>query len=397
MPVIYVRDPESGQFTPIPTLKGDKGEKGDSGKAATVSLGSFSTGEAGSEVVITNTGTSESAVFNFTIPRGDQGLQGNEGKAATIEVGTVTTGEAGSNATVTNAGTTNAARFNFVIPRGDKGEAGLDGNDGKAATIKLGTVTTGKPGTSVQITNSGSENAATFNFTIPRGETGLKGDKGDSGEAATIQIGSVTTGNAGTQATITNSGTNNAAVLNFTIPKGADGINGTNGKDGVAASIQVGTVTTGAAGTNASVTNAGTPNAAKLNFTIPRGEVGAKGDDGYTPKKGTDYWTETDRQSIVSEVLNNTSHRYVTKTISLTSWQTVSENVFTSSFTDTKIPADCKLDIAFDTQDILQLISDGVSSIRADNDNGTVQIVCIGAKPTTNLNAQISFVKIVQA
>lgn len=27
MPVIYVRDPESGQFIPIPTLKGDKGEK----------------------------------------------------------------------------------------------------------------------------------------------------------------------------------------------------------------------------------------------------------------------------------------------------------------------------------------------------------------------------------
>lgn len=346
MPVIYVRDPESGQFTPIPTLKGDKGEKGDSGKAATVSLGSFSTGDAGSEVVITNTGTSESAVFNFTIPRGDQGLQGKEGKAATIEVGTVTTGEAGSNATVTNAGTTNAARFNFIIPRGDKGEAGLDGNDGKAATIKLGTVTTGNPGTSVQITNSGSENAA---------------------------------------------------VLNFTIPKGADGINGTNGKDGVAASIQVGTVTTGAAGTNASVTNAGTPNAAKLNFTIPRGEVGAKGDDGYTPKKGTDYWTETDRQSIVSEVLNNTSHRYVTKTISLTSWQTVSENVFTSSFTDAKIPADCKLDIALNTTDLLKLMDDGIGSIRADNDNGTVQIVCIGAKPTADITAQISFVKLQQA
>lgn len=244
MPVIYVRDSESGQFIPIPTLKGDKGEKGDSGKAATVSLGSFSTGDAGSDVIITNTGTSESAVFNFTIPRGDQGLQGKEGKAATIEVGTVTTGEAGSNATVTNAGT---------------------------------------------------------------------------------------------------------------------------------------------------------PNAAKLNFTIPRGEVGAKGDDGYTPKKGTDYWTETDRQSIVSEVLNNTSHRYVTKTISLTSWQTVSENVFTSSFTDTKIPPNCKLDISFDTQDLLQLMNDGVSNIRADNDNGTVNVICIGAKPTTNLNAQISFVKIVQS
>ena len=99
----------------------------------------------------------------------------------------------------------------------------------------------------------------------------------------------------------------------------------------------------------------------------------------------------------MSEVLNNTSHRYVTKTISLTSWQTVSENVFTSSFTDAKIPADCKLDIALNTTDLLKLMDDGIGSIRADNDNGTVQIVCIGAKPTADITAQISFVKLQQA
>lgn len=212
-----------------------------------------------------------------------------------------------------------------------------------------------------------------------------------------IKVVSTSTAESGTPASVEVVKSGSVANLSFIIPKGDDGINGTNGKDGVAASIQVGTVTTGAAGTNASVTNVGTPNAAKLNFTIPRGEVGAKGNDGYTPKKGTDYWTETDRQSIVSEVLNNTSHRYVTKTISLTSWQTVSENVFTSSFTDTKIPADCKLDIALNTADLLRLMDDGVGSIRADNDNGTVQIVCIGAKPTAELTAQISFVNLVQA
>lgn len=298
MPVIYVRDPESGQFIPIPTLKGDKGEKGDSGKAATVSLGSFSTGDAGSDVIITNTGTSESAVFNFTIPRGDQGLQGEEGKAATIEVGTVTTGEAGSNATVTNAGTTNAARFNFVIPRGDKGEAGLDGNDGKAATIKLGTVTTGNPGTSVQITNSGSENAAILNFTIPRGDTGSNGEKGDNG---------------------------------------------------------------------------------------------------YTPVKGVDYWNESDKQEIVNDVLSDTSHKYITQVIQSNSWQTSDDMVYTFNFSNPAIPPNCKLDISFDTQELLQLMNDGVSNIRADNDNGTVNVICIGAKPTAELTAQISFVKLVQA
>jgi hypothetical protein len=37
----------------------------------------------------------------------------------------------------------------------------------------------------------------------------------------------VTTGAAGTQATVTNTGTTSAAVLNFTIPQGASGANGT--------------------------------------------------------------------------------------------------------------------------------------------------------------------------
>ena len=44
---------------------------------------------------------------------------------------------------------------------------------------------------------------------------------------------------------------------------------------GPAGTIQVGTVTTGAAGSSVSVTNSGTPEAATLNFTIPRGDTGS--------------------------------------------------------------------------------------------------------------------------
>lgn len=46
------------------------------------------------------------------------------GTAATVDVGTTTTGAAGTNASVTNSGTTSNAVFNFTIPRG------ADGNDG---------------------------------------------------------------------------------------------------------------------------------------------------------------------------------------------------------------------------------------------------------------------------
>lgn len=49
----------------------EKGNKGDSG---TLSIGEVRTGVAGSEVIITNSGTPEAAVLNITIPRGQQGF-----------------------------------------------------------------------------------------------------------------------------------------------------------------------------------------------------------------------------------------------------------------------------------------------------------------------------------
>ncbi len=58
---------------------------------------------------------------------------------------------------------------------------------------------------------------------------GIKGDKGDPGEAATVTVGTTTTGEAGTEATVTNSGTTSAAVLDFTIPRGAKGDKGDTG------------------------------------------------------------------------------------------------------------------------------------------------------------------------
>ena len=55
---------------------------------------------------------------------------------------------------------------------------------------------------------------------------GAKGDKGDTGTAATIKVGTVTTGAAGSSASVTNSGTASNVVLNFTLPRGKDGKDG---------------------------------------------------------------------------------------------------------------------------------------------------------------------------
>lgn len=59
------------------------------------------------------------------------------------------------------------------------------------------------------------------NFKGPKGD---KGDKGDPGTAATIQVGTTQTVQPEENAEVTNSGTTSAAVLNFKIPRGEDGM-----------------------------------------------------------------------------------------------------------------------------------------------------------------------------
>lgn len=58
------------------------------------------------------------------------------------------------------------------------------------------------------------------------GGAGLDGPQGDPGDAATVTVGAVTTGAAGSSAVVTNSGTNTHAILNFTIPAGNNGLDG---------------------------------------------------------------------------------------------------------------------------------------------------------------------------
>lgn len=143
------------------------------------------------------------------------------------------------------------------------GGIGPSGLQGPAATIAVGTVTTGAPGSSASVVNSGTSGAAVFDFTIPagpqgpdgprgldgpRGFRGFEGATGAAGAAATISVGTVTTGAAGSSASVTNSGTTSAAVFDFTIPAGATGATGP----------------AGPATTDASLLTAGTLNEARL-------------------------------------------------------------------------------------------------------------------------------------
>lgn len=93
----------------------------------------------------------------ITLPRGEKGEDGKdgldgEGIAATIEVGTVTTGAAGTNASVTNAGTQQRAILNFVIPRGEQGDAGVGFDNADEMSINDGeiNITAGDNGVNIE-------------------------------------------------------------------------------------------------------------------------------------------------------------------------------------------------------------------------------------------------------
>ena len=106
------------------------------------------------------------------------------------------------------------------------------------------------------------------------GPTGLTGPTGPTGAAATITVGSVTTAQPGTQATVTNTGTPEAAVLDFAIPQGATGAAGAAGATGA----------TGATGPTGAAGAAGATGA--TGATGPTGAAGAAGATGATGATG---------------------------------------------------------------------------------------------------------------
>lgn len=189
-----VTDSEREQLSNL-TVGGNLGGSG-SGSSATIAVGTTTTGDAGTDATVTNVGTNTAAVFNFTIPRGSTGATGNTGpegpQGATGATGPQgPQGETGPQGPQGDTGPTGATG-----PQGPQGEQGIQGETGATGA-------TGPQG--------------------PQGDAGPTGPQGDAGTAATITIGSVTTGSAGTSVSVTNSGTSTAAVLNFTIPKGDQG------------------------------------------------------------------------------------------------------------------------------------------------------------------------------
>ena len=107
--------------------------------------------------------------------------------------------------------------------------------------------------------------------------SGGVGPTGTAGAAASVAVGTVTTGAPGSSASVVNAGTSGAAVLNFTIPAGAQGIQGPQGPQGIKGD-------TGATGSTGATGPQGTKG--DTGDTGPQGPAGAAGATGATGPTG---------------------------------------------------------------------------------------------------------------
>jgi hypothetical protein len=121
---------------------------------------------------------------------------------------------------------------------GKDGTDGTDGTDGASSYTYIA-YASDSSGTDFTMTfNSALDYIAikttTTPITSPQASdfVGLwKNYKGATGAAATVDVGDTTTLNPGQSASVSNSGSSSAAVLDFGIPKGADGVDGEDGED----------------------------------------------------------------------------------------------------------------------------------------------------------------------
>lgn len=191
--------PSTNQAPPNATYWAFLGAKGDTGTAATIAVGTVTTGAAGSSAAVTNAGTSGAAVLNFTIPQGVQGIQGIQGIQGPQGVQGPAPVIAGTSTSVVIVGS--GAR-NFTTQAGVAWSVGerLRAVNAGGDRVLAGPVSSYNSATGALVLNVdtvqgvGSDN--TWTITIvgeqglqgppgPSGSTGQKGDTGAAGPAGT--------------------------------------------------------------------------------------------------------------------------------------------------------------------------------------------------------------------
>lgn len=214
------------------------GDETGTGGTVSVSVAGTETTEPGTQAQVENIGTEQNVELFFSIPRGEQGPKGENGKP----------GPAG--------------------PTGPQGPQGPSGSNGKDAELPTGTVgqilrynQNNELVSSNDLSNIETEietlttdleaignEQGTLSNNLQKLEGGTAGqvlakktttnydfewvDQTSGGGTVSVKVGNTTTGTPGTPANVINSGTDQKVVLDFVIPKGEQGLRGEIGPAG---------------------------------------------------------------------------------------------------------------------------------------------------------------------
>ena len=291
-------------------------------------------------------------------------------------------------------------------PKGDPGSAGANGSNG------------------VSVTHSWSGTVLTVTSASGTSSANLKGDKGDTGAAgSTGKDGAAGVGISNVEQTTTSTADGGTNVVTVTLTDGTkktfnvkngskgsagtNGSNGSNGADGVSVQSVVQTTTSTADGGN-NVVTVTLSNGTQTTFTVKNGSKGStgaagsngsNGADGYTPVKGTDYYTAADKSEMVGEVTaalegtlaSKLSGKMVTVTLSSSSWS--GSSTYTQTVNVSGVTTSSALEVGPDSSTFEAYCE---AQVRASaQGNGTVTFTA-SAKPSTNLNAVILILEGVQ-
>lgn len=327
-------------------------------------------------------GTSGTWVNNGAL----QGAKGDAGAAAGFGSvwATIDANVGVPEVTVTATGSNAAKNFAFEFKNlkgetgatGAKGADGANGKDGAAAGFGTPTASVdanvGTP--SVTVTASGADTAKVFSFDFKNlkgeaGAAGSKGDKGDTGApGAAAGFGSVTAtvdNNVGTpEVSVTASGADTAKNFAFAFKnlKGEKGDKGNPGADG-------------APGSDANVTKTNIEAALKADPL----EIAAGGTGAATAAAA--------RTNLGAQAQIKTS----SITLPVASW--TGDDPYTQTVTISGVTAKSRIDLN-PSAAVLAAAMEGGYGLVIGNNNGTVTVYAVGAKPMAAITVQVSITEV---
>lgn len=264
----------------VDVMNGTNGSPGKDGASPTVTVSPL---DGGHRIAITDlSGTKTVDVMNGAV-----GKTGDPGRGIISVVRTAGTGAAGTvdTYTITYSDDTTST---FTVYNGANGKDGTGGTGGG------GTGADGEDGaTFIPYVDANGNLSWSNDKGLANPDTvNIKGIKGDTGSPGRDGVSATHSWNGTTLTVNSASGTSSANL------KGDKGDDGSPGKDGVS-------VTHSWSGTKLSITSAsGTSSVDLKGDTGSKGDKGDTGAAGYSPVRGTDYWTASDIAEIKSYVDN---------------------------------------------------------------------------------------------